>query len=74
VEQDGRDEEPTPVMYGLETERMCEIVITGQLESVELAKVRILVLLDELVGIDAPKQSHADEVERPPCRALRDRL
>ena len=38
-----------PVTYGLETERMCELVITGKIESVELAKVRLLVMLDELV-------------------------
>nr|XP_018259640.1 cytoplasmic protein [Kwoniella dejecticola CBS 10117]OBR81798.1 cytoplasmic protein [Kwoniella dejecticola CBS 10117] len=40
-----------PVTYGLETERMCELVITGPLESVEVAKVRLLVMLDELSGL-----------------------
>lgn len=34
---------------GLETERVCELVITGQGDSVELARVRLLVMLDELV-------------------------
>lgn len=38
------------VTYGLETERMCELVITGPIESVEIAKVRLLVMLDELVN------------------------
>ncbi|EKD02270.1 cytoplasm protein [Trichosporon asahii var. asahii CBS 8904] len=37
--------------YGLETERMCELLISGSVESVELAKVRILVMLDELSGL-----------------------
>ena len=35
--------------FGLETERNVEIVITGLYESVEQARVRLLVLLDELV-------------------------
>lgn len=39
----------TLVTYGLETERMCEIIITGELEGVEVAKIRVLVMLDELV-------------------------
>lgn len=34
---------------GLETERVCELVITGQGDSVELARVRLLVMLDEVV-------------------------
>lgn len=38
------------VTYGLETERLCELVITGGIESVEIAKVRLLVMLDELVS------------------------
>lgn len=37
--------------FGLETERNVEIVITGTYESVEQARVRLLVLLDELVGL-----------------------
>ncbi|TXT11510.1 uncharacterized protein COLE_01920 [Cutaneotrichosporon oleaginosum] len=37
--------------YGLETERMCELVISGTVESVELAKVRLLVMIDELSGL-----------------------
>jgi hypothetical protein len=39
-----------PVTYRLETERMCELVLTGTVESVEIAKVRLLVMLDELVN------------------------
>ncbi|THH02477.1 hypothetical protein EW026_g398 [Hermanssonia centrifuga] len=42
---------------GLETERVCELVITGQGDSVELARVRLLVMLDELSGL------HADSCE-----------
>jgi hypothetical protein len=34
---------------GLETERICELLITGTGDSVELARVRLLVMLDELV-------------------------
>jgi hypothetical protein len=34
---------------GLETERVCELVVTGHGDSVELARVRLLVMLDELV-------------------------
>ncbi|GAA6005062.1 uncharacterized protein JCM10292_005547 [Rhodotorula paludigena] len=37
--------------FGLETERNVEIVITGPYESVEQARVRLLVLLDELSGL-----------------------
>jgi hypothetical protein len=40
--------------FGLETERMCAVVITGSMESVELAKVRVLVMLDELVSVLLP--------------------
>lgn len=36
--------------YGLEMERMCEIIINGEMENVQIAKVRILILLDELVS------------------------
>ncbi|KAH9176952.1 hypothetical protein EDB89DRAFT_2112417 [Lactarius sanguifluus] len=36
---------------GLETERVCELVITGQGDSVEIARVRLLVMLDELSGL-----------------------
>lgn len=38
---------------GLETERVCELVVTGQGDSVDLARVRLLVMLDELVSIHA---------------------
>ena len=34
---------------GLETERMCELVLTGGVESVEIAKVQLLVMMDEMV-------------------------
>ncbi len=36
--------------YGFETERTVDLVITGPMESTELARVRALVLLDELVS------------------------
>lgn len=36
---------------GLETERVCELVITGQGDATELARVRLLVMLDELSGL-----------------------
>lgn len=36
---------------GLETERVCELVITGQGDATELARVRLLVMLDELGGL-----------------------
>ncbi|WOO79323.1 KH domain protein [Vanrija pseudolonga] len=42
---------PSVPSYSLETERMCELVITGSVESIELAKVRLLVVLDELSGL-----------------------
>lgn len=35
---------------GLETERICELVITGAGDSVDMARVRLLVMLDELVS------------------------
>ncbi|THH21564.1 hypothetical protein EW146_g36 [Bondarzewia mesenterica] len=38
---------------GLETERVCELVITGPGDSVEVARVRLLVMLDELSGLHA---------------------
>ncbi|EAL23071.1 hypothetical protein CNBA5960 [Cryptococcus deneoformans B-3501A] len=38
---------------GLETERMCELVITGSMESVEIAKICLLVMLDEMSGLHA---------------------
>ncbi|CCM02197.1 uncharacterized protein FIBRA_04277 [Fibroporia radiculosa] len=38
---------------GLETERVCELVITGTSDSVELARVRLLVMLDEMSGLHA---------------------
>lgn len=34
---------------GLETERICELVISGPAECVDVARVRLLVMLDELV-------------------------
>ncbi|KAI0296599.1 hypothetical protein BC826DRAFT_1091014 [Russula brevipes] len=36
---------------GLETERVCELVIRGQGDSVEMARVRLLMMLDELSGL-----------------------
>ncbi|KAI0359181.1 cytoplasmic protein [Trametes cingulata] len=38
---------------GLESERVCELVITGQGDSVDLARVRLLVMLDQLSGLHA---------------------
>lgn len=40
---------------GLETERVCELVITGSEDSVDLARVRLLVMLDELSGLHAER-------------------
>jgi hypothetical protein len=58
ADPDGKDEaallpedDNVQPSYGLETERMCELVISGSVESVELAKVRLLVMLDELSGL-----------------------
>ncbi|KZT06753.1 uncharacterized protein LAESUDRAFT_725514 [Laetiporus sulphureus 93-53] len=45
---------------GLETERVCELVITGTGDSVDLARVRLLVMLDELSGLHA----EACEIDR----------
>jgi hypothetical protein len=42
---------------GLETERVCELVITGHGDSVDLARVRLLVMLDELNGL------HSETIE-----------
>ncbi|RXK40626.1 hypothetical protein M231_02081 [Tremella mesenterica] len=39
------------VTYGLESERMCDVIITSNMENVEVAKVRVLVLQDELSGM-----------------------
>ncbi|EKM83401.1 hypothetical protein AGABI1DRAFT_65960 [Agaricus bisporus var. burnettii JB137-S8] len=36
---------------GLETERVCELVITGTEDAVDLARIRLLVMLDELNGL-----------------------
>lgn len=42
---------------GLETERVCELVITGYGDAVDLARVRLLVMLDELSGL------HSEAIE-----------
>ncbi|PWN48570.1 hypothetical protein IE53DRAFT_188135 [Violaceomyces palustris] len=47
----GTDTRGTDLGYGLETERLVELVISGPFESMEQAKVRILVLFDELSGL-----------------------
>ena len=44
---------------GLESERVCELVITGHGDSVDLARVRLLVMLDELVGTYYFWRSHS---------------
>ena len=38
-----------PRTYGLETERLCEILIAGPLENIHFAKLKCMVMLDELV-------------------------
>ncbi|PPR01173.1 hypothetical protein CVT24_006049 [Panaeolus cyanescens] len=38
---------------GLETERVCELQVTGTEDAVDLARVRLLVMLDELSGLHA---------------------
>lgn len=48
---------PNAGWSGLETERVCELVITGHGDSVDLARVRLLVMLDELNGL------HSETVE-----------
>ncbi|CED84372.1 cytoplasmic protein [Phaffia rhodozyma] len=37
--------------FGLETERTCGIIVEGESSSVDAAKVRVLVFLDELTGL-----------------------
>ena len=58
---------------GLETERICELVITGHGDSVELARVRLLVMLDELVSFFLctfdPRKLRI-RAERIACRGL----
>lgn len=63
---------------GLETERVCELVITGQGDATELARVRLLVMLDELVRSApfftlSPSTDVFVLVERSSCRNVRDR-
>lgn len=45
----GSSAQATKGAFGLETERICEIVVEGALGAIEVAKVRLLVMLDELV-------------------------
>jgi hypothetical protein len=49
---------------GLETERVCELVITGQGDSVEIARVRLLVMLDELVCLVIPFSDWPDLISQ----------
>ncbi|CDS81860.1 KH domain protein [Sporisorium scitamineum] len=37
--------------YGLETERIVEVLVSGPFESVELARVKVLVIFDEIAGL-----------------------
>ncbi|CCF50599.1 hypothetical protein NDA11_005311 [Ustilago hordei] len=37
--------------YGLETERIVEVLVSGPFESVELARVKVLVIFDEITGL-----------------------
>ncbi|SNX85155.1 probable KH domain protein [Melanopsichium pennsylvanicum] len=39
--------------YGLETERIVEVLVSGPFESVELARVKVLVIFDELSGLQS---------------------
>ena len=62
---------------GLESERVCELVITGHGDSVDLARVRLLVMLDELVSGSSlflynVLSSHECTPERASCGVLRD--
>ncbi|KZO94984.1 hypothetical protein CALVIDRAFT_565105 [Calocera viscosa TUFC12733] len=43
----------TATWSGLETEKTCDIVMVGPEESVDMARVRILVMLDEISGLHA---------------------
>lgn len=52
---------------GLETERVCELVVTGQGDVTELARVRLLVMLDELVR---PSFSLSSSFSHPVYRAV----
>lgn len=54
---------------GLETEKVCELVVTGPGDSVDLARVRLLVMLDELVSTrPAQVRIHFESVlERSSC-------
>lgn len=58
---------------GLETERVCELVVTGHEDAVDLARVRLLVMLDELVSVLVIVFSVSLNcvLEWPSCRALR---
>jgi hypothetical protein len=47
----GKDSRGADLGYGLESERNVDLVISGQLQGVESARVRTLVLLDELIGL-----------------------
>lgn len=51
-EQDTGVKSDPPRTYGLETERLCEILIAGPLENVHFAKLKCLVMLDELVSVN----------------------
>lgn len=37
--------------YGLETERIVKVLVSGPFESVELARVKVLVIFDEITGL-----------------------
>ncbi|CAO1633310.1 unnamed protein product [Jaminaea pallidilutea] len=49
----GRESKGADLGYGLETERSVEVVISGQIEGVEHARIQVLVMLDELAGLTA---------------------
>lgn len=47
----GKDSRGADLGYGLETERCVEVVISGELEGVEYARIKTLVMLEELSGL-----------------------
>ncbi|CAO1638004.1 unnamed protein product [Parajaminaea phylloscopi] len=47
----GKEARGTDLGYGLETERSVNLVISGKLEGVEFARIKVLVMLDELAGL-----------------------
>lgn len=59
---------PDGISSSAGSERVCELVITGHGDSVELARVRLLVMLDELVSFSLVRQFKLSEAQSY-CRA-----